>query len=72
MSEITQTQRTLDLLREEWTALYREALEAIANYTRRTPHTDMGEACGIDACIGCLIHATAADALSRTRQTETP
>lgn len=29
MTETTQTQRTLDLLRKEWTRPYREALEAI-------------------------------------------
>jgi hypothetical protein len=40
----------------------REALQAIATYARR-PHTRMGEACGVDACIACLIEGTATEAL---------
>lgn len=32
MPETTQTQRTLDLLREEWTAPYRDALQRILDH----------------------------------------
>jgi len=38
MTEVFPTQRTLDLLREEWTRPYREALETIANTNWRPDH----------------------------------
>ena len=42
---------------------YREALDAIVIFTR-PPHNKIGEACGVDACCGCLIEGTAREALN--------
>lgn len=41
----------------------RGALRDVAAYAGEGPHQALGEACGIDACAGCLIHATAIGAL---------
>lgn len=46
----------------------REALESIRCYAGEGPHQSLGEACGIDACTGCLIHATAEAALLGRQQ----
>jgi hypothetical protein len=39
-----------------------EALSDVEIYAR-VPHEKIAEACGVDACLACLIHGTAKEAL---------
>ena len=47
---------------EEATAKMRDALEALTHYLAE-PHKNIGEPCGVDACIVCLALSTVKSAL---------